>query len=147
MTAPQKLEEKILENKWMVRPCFVYDAEFSECSSFRGRFQQYFVHGQYLDCQQWKIDYKNCQLWTSIQDETAFESLIESEEKRRTDRLRPHYANTTWKKRNAPPEDWNKPLPEWFNKINENSYLGIKADELKSGAEPVLEKKDSCSIS
>ncbi|XP_046745016.1 UPF0545 protein C22orf39 homolog [Diprion similis] len=153
MTEPQKTqkteekEEKILENQWMIRPCFIYDEEFSECAGFRGRFQQYFVHGEYADCNQWKIDHKNCKLWTSLQDETAFQLLVESETKRRADRLRPHVANTTWKKRDAPPDGWNKPLPEWLNKINENTYLQIKADELKGNAKPVIEKGNSCSIS
>lgn len=61
------------------------------------------------------------------------------------ERLRAHYGNDTWKKRDAPPVDWDKPLPEWLVKREENSYLAFKAKEMKEGK---LEetKKGFCSI-
>lgn len=72
------------------------------------------------------------------------DALINSEKNRRLERLRAHYRNDTWKKRDAPPEDWAKPLPEWMAKRNENTYLAIKAQELKEGK--VEETKSRCAI-
>ena len=57
--------------------------------------------------------------------------IIQSEKKRRLERLRPHYTNDVWKRRTSPPEDWNKPLPDWMQKQYENSFLQIKAEEMK----------------
>lgn len=42
-----------------------------------------------------------------------------------------HYGNNVWKKRDAPPEDWAKPLPETLLKEYENSYLDVKSKEMK----------------
>lgn len=49
------------------------------------------------------------------------------------ERLRAHYRNDIWKKRASPPEDWNKPLPEWLIKRDENTYLAAKAQEIREG--------------
>jgi hypothetical protein len=43
-----------------VRPCESYKDEHSECKSIRGRFHQYFIHGENLDCAQWQTDFENC---------------------------------------------------------------------------------------
>ena len=40
-----------------------------------------------------------------------------------------------WKKRDTPPEDWASPLPEWMAKRDENSYLALKAKEIREGKE------------
>lgn len=61
------------------------------------------------------------------------EALIESERKRRLERLKAHYRNDTWKKRESPPADWDKPLPEWMSKRDENTYLAQKAKEMREG--------------
>ncbi|KAJ8966451.1 hypothetical protein NQ317_003197 [Molorchus minor] len=42
-----------------------------------------------------------------------------------------HYQNDIWEKRKSPPEDWNKPLPEYLQKEYENSYLNVKSKELR----------------
>lgn len=60
-------------------------------------------------------------------------AVIESEKQRRLERLRAHYRNDTWKKRDAPPTDWDKPLPEWMAKRDENTYLAQRAKEMKEG--------------
>lgn len=49
--------------------------------------------------------------------------------KRRDERMQAHFDNTTWTKRDKPPEDWNKPLPEWMVKRDEHSYLALKRQE------------------
>lgn len=66
--------------------------------------------------------------------DTVFqEAVIKSERQRRYERLRAHYKNDTWKKRSEPPPDWDKPLPEWLVKRDENTYLAQKAKDLKEG--------------
>lgn len=60
------------------------------------------------------------------------------------ERFRAHYRNDIWKKRDSPPTDWDKPLPDWMQKRNENSFLAQKAKELKEGKQE--EPSKSCSI-
>ncbi|KPJ06258.1 UPF0545 protein C22orf39-like [Papilio machaon] len=119
------------DEKWLIRDCEVYKDEYKECTSFRGRFHQYFIFGEPQDCNQWKKDYDNCCKWESSKDVKAGVAVIESEKKRRLERLRAHYRNDTWKKRDAPPTDWDKPLPEWMAKRDENTYLAQKAKEMR----------------
>ncbi|CAK1581662.1 unnamed protein product [Parnassius mnemosyne] len=133
------------EDKWMIRECDIYKDEYKECTSFRGRFQQYFVYGETLDCNQWKKDYDNCCKWEENNDLKAAEALIQSEKKRRLERLKAHYRNDTWKKRESPPIDWDKPLPEWMAKRDENTYLALKAKEIKEGKSE-NEKDGLCAI-
>nr|XP_021184985.2 UPF0545 protein C22orf39 homolog [Helicoverpa armigera] len=137
-------EEHGPEDKWVIRDCELYKDEYKECTSFKGRFQQYFVYGETLDCNQWKKDYDNCCKWEDKRDIKAAEALIASEKARRMERLRAHYRNDIWKKRDAPPADWDKPLPEWMQKRDENTYLAVKAKELREGK--VEEDKKFCSI-
>lgn len=72
------------------------------------------------------------------------EALINSEKTRRLERLKGHYNNSIWKKRSAPPANWDKPLPEWMSKRDENTYLALKAKEFREGN--VKEEKSFCSI-
>lgn len=116
---------------FQIRPCFLYNEEYSDCTSIKARFHQYFIEGETIDCSQWKTDYKNCQKWEDKKDLDAATAVVKSEEKRRLDRLKSHYGNTVWTKRDAPPEKWNAPLPEWLEERNKNTYLEIKAKELR----------------
>lgn len=59
-------------------------------------------------------------------------------------RLRAHYQNDIWKKRESPPDDWAKPLPEWMIKRDENTYLAQKAREIREGKD--VDAKSSCVI-
>lgn len=63
-------------------------------------------------------------------DVHAAKEIIDSEVDRRTARMRAHYQNNVWSKRQAPPADWKKPLPEWLLKKNRNTYLEVKANEI-----------------
>lgn len=114
-----------------IRPCDRYKGEYKECKSLRGRFQQYFVYGENLNCDQWRDDYNNCQKWSWLKDKNAALELIKSEMKRSDERMQAHTDNTIWTRRDKPPEDWNKPLPDWMQKRNENTFLALKAQELK----------------
>ncbi|XP_071557994.1 synaptic plasticity regulator PANTS [Temnothorax nylanderi] len=130
-----KEEKPPREYEWMVRPCMVYKDEHDECTSIRARFHQYFIFGEMLDCDQWKTDYHNCYQWQKYKSEEAYDELIRSEKERRAKRLHAHYQNNVWEKREKPPENWNTPLPEWMQKAFENSYLHIRSQEIKQGAE------------
>lgn len=71
--------------------------------------------------------------------------LILSEYEKRKARLEPHYKNDIWRKRKEPPSDWSKPLPEWMVERDRNSYLDVKARQLK-GEDITYIDKSSCSI-
>lgn len=118
-----------------LRPCDRYKDEYKECKSFRGRFQQYFVYGESQSCDQWSIDYNNCMKWSWFENKDAALEVIKSEMKRRDERMQAHLDNTTWTKRDKPPDDWNKPLPDWMAQRNEHTYLAIKAQELRDEEE------------
>ncbi|KAK3876253.1 hypothetical protein Pcinc_018940 [Petrolisthes cinctipes] len=129
---------------WLVRPCEQYKEEYGDCRSIKAKFHQYFIHGESRDCTQWKTDYDNCLLYRNKKDLEALVSVIESEKQRRNERLSGHYNNNVWEKRDSPPEDWNKPLPECLQKNDEVSYISIKLQEQKEGKE---DTKSLCTIS
>ncbi|XP_030380149.1 UPF0545 protein C22orf39 homolog [Scaptodrosophila lebanonensis] len=137
-----------LKDAWAIRPCHLYKDEYDDCSSFKARFHQYFIHGKDSDCSQWLTDYKNCERFqqSNGNDVVAGQAIIKSEEQRRQIRLHAHYANNTWEKRKQPPEDWAKPLPEWMEKRNENTYLELKQKELMGLATPQAEGGSFCTI-
>ncbi|KAH0561429.1 UPF0545 protein C22orf39 homolog [Cotesia glomerata] len=122
----EKPEERIWEGDWMLKPCYMYEEDYKDCTSVRGRFYQNFIYGEQLDCTQYKTDYLNCKKWKKNDDEAAYNNLIESVKKRRMERLKPHLANDVWTKRGKPPADWSEPLPEWMVKKNEGTFLASK---------------------
>lgn len=71
--------------------------------------------------------------------------MIKSEQQKREVRLRAHYDNDIWEKRKSPPEDWNKPLPDYLLKEYETSYLYVKSKELK-GEYTGISDESFCSI-
>ncbi|VVC96922.1 UPF0545 protein C22orf39 homolog [Leptidea sinapis] len=143
-TTETNLELEI-EDKWLIRECDIYEDEYDECTSIKARFHQYFVYGETLDCNQWKRDYDNCCKWRDDKDIKAGVALINSEKERRMQRLRAHYRNDVWKKRDTPPDDWAAPLPEWMAKRDENTYLAKKAQEMREGKE-TAENTSSCCV-
>lgn len=54
---------------------------------------------------------------------------------RRDERLKAHLSNDIWEKRDKPPENWSKPLPDWMEERNKNTFLELKATELKENEE------------
>ncbi|XP_057372256.1 UPF0545 protein C22orf39 homolog [Daphnia carinata] len=121
-----------IPNVWLVRPCESYKDEYTECASIKGRFHQYFIFGENSDCTQWQTDFENCMKYRLHNDIPALEAVIQSESKRRYERLAPHYYNDVWKHRTNPPEDWNKPLPAKMQEEYKNTYLDHKAREYKA---------------
>lgn len=53
----------------------MYEDEFGDCTSIRGRFQQYFVFGEFEDCNPWKHDYTSCVRWKHDRDKEAVVSF------------------------------------------------------------------------
>ena len=49
--------------------------------------------------------------------------MIERERARIAKRLKAHFSNNVWERRTAPPEDWNKPLPDHLADAAEDSLL------------------------
>ncbi|KAG8223882.1 hypothetical protein J437_LFUL004718 [Ladona fulva] len=139
-------EGQIIPYMWMVRPCLVYQEEYSDCKSIRGRFHQYFIHGETIDCNQWLRDSENCKRWEESKNLSALNSLIDSEKKRKTERLRKYVENDIWELRDEPPQDWNKPLPEWMEKEYSSTYLAFKSVERKSKTAEVV-NESLCVIS
>lgn len=130
---------------WLVRPCEKYKEELRDCRSIKAKFHQYFINGETEDCSQWKTDYVKCMDYRQNKDTVSLSAVIESEKDRRKKRLRGHVANTVWERRESPPDDWNKPLPEGFA-ATEGSYLALKSKEQKEGKNPE-ESKSLCTIS
>lgn len=124
-----------------LRECSVYKDEYKDCKSFKGRFHQYFIYGDSLDCNQWAEDYNNCQRYSWVKDKDAAEKVIKSELIRRQHRFAAHYANDTWTKRENPPADWNKPLPDFMMERNKDSILAARAEELKREEEALLKQR------
>lgn len=88
-----------------------------------------------MDCDQWRDDYNNCQKYSWLTDKEAATSLIQSELSRRAKRMKAHYDNDIWTKRDKPPADWAKPLPPFMEERNKNTFLEKKAQELKEEEE------------
>lgn len=109
----------------------MYEEEYKDCTSLKSRFHQYFIHGKSVDCNQWKHDYSSCLRYErDTSDWKSANEVINSEIDRRTIRMQAHYENNIWRKRINPPADWNKPLPDWLIKKNQNTYLNVRASEI-----------------
>lgn len=70
-----------------------------------------------------------------MEDKEAAAMLIKSELERKAARLQAHLNNDTWTKRDNPPKDWTKPLPDFMIERNKDSYLEIKEKELREEEE------------
>ncbi|ETN67002.1 hypothetical protein AND_001217 [Anopheles darlingi] len=140
-------EQEVVKNLWAIRPCYLYNEEYDDCTSIKARFHQYFIHGESIDCNQWKRDFDNCSRFEKDPNDTKSGlELIRSEQSRCEERMRAHYSNNVWSKRAGPPEDWAKPLPEHMQKEYENSFLAAKSKELRGGPQTPDSESSSCSI-
>lgn len=54
--------------------------------------------------------------------------------------MKAHYANDVWQKREQPPDDWARPLPEFMQERNKNTYLELKANEMKAEEERYMQE-------
>ncbi|XP_066978259.1 synaptic plasticity regulator PANTS [Macrobrachium rosenbergii] len=130
---------------WLVRPCERYKEEYSDCTSIKAKFHQYFINGETADCSQWKTDYNRCLDFRNKRDLKALEDVITSERLRRIKRLEGHHQNNVWEPRESPPDDWSKPIRKEYAADEEFSYIAVKCKELKEGKPS--ESVSTCSIS
>merc|ERR1712210_156366 len=119
--------DKLLEidGGWMLRKCAHYHEELKVCRSIHNRFHHYYVHGEFQDCTQWKENFNDCKKWSESADEEAAKRVVERERARIAERLKAHFSNDVWERRTAPPDDWNKPLPDHLADAAEDSLLRV----------------------
>ncbi|XP_053214304.1 UPF0545 protein C22orf39 homolog [Panonychus citri] len=108
---------------WKVRPCEWYQEENRNCKNFFQRFNQKFIYGKGLDCDQWSRDYKNCLGFRNTGDEQLMQKVIDSENKRITKFVVNSERNDIWESRTEPPPNWNRKLPDWWNERTKESRL------------------------
>jgi len=133
MTAPESINKshidvlKTIPDAWMLRECQCYHEEAKACKSVKGRFYQYYVHGEIRDCSEWTENHDDCKIWTNSADKEAATRIIDREKERIKKRLEGHVKNDVWEKRTEPPskEEWNKPLPAYMVDKQERSYLAL----------------------
>ncbi|XP_071848925.1 synaptic plasticity regulator PANTS-like [Apostichopus japonicus] len=91
----------------LIRSCEEYFSLWKDCKSWTNKFHEYYVHGEWPVCEQWKEDHHNCMLWTEHQSKTAKEALIQSE----LHRLKAKNDNSppVWNLRTQPCSDWTMP--------------------------------------
>ncbi|KAK6637953.1 hypothetical protein RUM44_008376 [Polyplax serrata] len=116
--------QEFVNNYCTIRDCFYYKEDYKECKSLKGRFQQYFIFGEMVDCSPYKMKWKLCNK-CAYGNEEACDELIREENKLREKRLKTALQNDVWKKRDGPPADWNKELPDWAKEKLKVSYLNV----------------------
>ncbi|VDI00669.1 Hypothetical predicted protein [Mytilus galloprovincialis] len=133
--------ENLPDDVWLIRECDIYKEEYDTCKSRKGRRHQWYTLGCKLDCSKWEDDYKNCLLYTKSNDVEAANKIIENEKERYFARRKASLGNNMWEYRDSPPEDWNKPVPGWENKVSL-----FKAYNMGKKPIPQEEERSSCTI-
>ncbi|XP_054166712.1 UPF0545 protein C22orf39 homolog [Oppia nitens] len=139
-------DNSLPNNSWLVRPCERYHFQYKDCKSIKARVHQYFIFGQSIDCNQWYEDYMNCLDYRKTTDVNSLQKVIDSEMKRKDDRLATVRQNDVWEYRNKPPDDWSKPLPKWFQEKTKSSVLFQKQqqrEELKKNKSNLQQKDEN----
>ena len=68
MSAPESINKshidvlKTIPDSWMLRECQCYHEEAKACKSMKGRFYQYYVHGEIRDCSEWTENHDDCKV-------------------------------------------------------------------------------------
>ena len=68
MSAPESLNKthvevlKTIPDAWMLRECHCYHEEAKSCKSLKGRFYQYYIHGEMKDCSEWTANHEDCKV-------------------------------------------------------------------------------------
>ena len=118
-------KEKKLTTEFNLLPCDHYEYEFKQCSSFKGKFLQYY-RGEKpeYECRFYQDLFVDC-LKYEREPEKNLDSLIrlrnyenELVNKRKDSTLK----NDVWKFRKEPPSDWNAPLPDWAEENIKDSF-------------------------
>lgn len=112
-----------LKDGHLVRPCERYNELYRGCKTIRSRIQQYYVYGETLDCSPHKNNYKACLQYRHTRDASHLDTIIEWEKNLINTRLKTVEQNTTWKRRETPPADFDRPLPEFLKKRSQRSIF------------------------
>ncbi|GFY06980.1 transposon Tf2-6 polyprotein [Trichonephila clavipes] len=101
--------------------------------SIKAKFNQYFIFGHTLKCDEWKQDYLNCMQFRKKRDLKCLENVIESENDRQRKRMKAIEQNDVWSYRTSPPENWNSPMPKWMQEEKKDSLLIKTQNMLNEG--------------
>lgn len=119
----EPLDVKV-EDGHLVRPCERYNELYMGCNAIRSRIHQYYVYGETLDCNPHKNNYKACLRYRHDRDVSHLSAIIDWEKNLIHTRLKTEEQNTTWKRRETPPTDFDRPLPDFLEKRRRRSGLG-----------------------
>lgn len=97
----------------LVRPCERYEELYKSCRSFRSRFGQYYVHGEFFDCSDHLQNYKSCLEYRRTKNFEVLASIIKWEKNLIETRVNTVLQNKVWELRETPP-DFETPLPEFI---------------------------------
>lgn len=127
--------------------CRDYKSDYKECTSIKGRLNQYFIYGQTLDCQHLKDAFQSCERYVKTKDEEAKDYLVSYELAKRDFRMTNARENTVWEYRMTPYREWNAPLqkvkPEEINK--EDDFLAAQQNTNFNNSNSNNEKSEKVS--
>lgn len=105
-----------------VRPCERYKELYKSCKSFRSRFGQYYVYGEFLDCSDHWKNYKNCLQFRKTGNFKDLDSVVRWEKNMIETRVNTVLQNKAWEMRDKPPV-FDAPLPEFIAKRQAGSLF------------------------
>lgn len=83
MSAPESINKshidvlKTIPDAWMLRECQCYHDEAKACKSMKGRFYQYYVHGEMRDCSEWTENHDDCKVVSfNLDNQTSLTKFI-----------------------------------------------------------------------
>jgi len=106
-----------------VRPCERYEELEKACKSISGRVNQYYVYGELIDCKQHLANYKSCMRFRRERNLELLEPIIAWEQNLIETRMNTVEQNKAWTARDSPPENFDKPLPEFITKRHKSSLF------------------------
>lgn len=114
------LDDVKVDDVYLVRPCQRYQEIYKSCKSFKGRIHQYYVYGEFFDCNDHKNNYNNCLNYRKTKDENYLEGIISWEKRMIEVRTAAALSNPIWEFRTQPPADFKAPLPSFLDNSKKN---------------------------
>lgn len=105
----------------LVRPCERYNELYKDCRYIRSRIHQYYVYGEFLDCNQHESNYRACIDYRNTRDPEKLEPVIGWERNLIQTRMNTVTQNKAWELRETPPAEFNAQLPDFIAKRTEKS--------------------------
>lgn len=107
----------------MVRPCERYKELYDMCRSIKARLHQYYVYGDKTDCKPHFDNFCHCLNYRESKNPDDLDSIIEWEQNYYSSRRKTVTQNVVWNIRDTPPDDFNRPLPEFIIKRHAESLF------------------------